>query len=155
MTLLSVTLVAGQTRNLTGKIISYDFEPCIQTKIFNVDTVEIGKTDLTGSFNIAVPSDTKTIIIADVGMEWKRLDLTDTCNNLEVILLPSWTYDFKTPSKVERLRKKEFDKLPTLHKSAFLKGLFKSEKPCYVVNFISHYDKKIKKHKTIKQMPST
>ena len=136
LTLLSVTQVAGQTRNLTGKILGYDFQPFVQTKIFNVDTVEIGKSDITGSFNITVPSDTKTIIIADVGMEWKRLELTDTCNNLEVILLPRWTYDFKTLKKVDKLRKKEFDKLPRLHKSAFGKGIFISDKPCYVDNFI-------------------
>lgn len=137
LTILSVTHVAGQTRNLTGKIIGYDFRPFIETKIFNVDTLEIGKTDLTGSFNITVPSDTKTIIIADVGMEWKRLDLTDTCNNLEVILLPRWTYDFKTLKSVDKLRKKEFDKLSSLHKTAFEKGIFKNYKPCYVDNFIS------------------
>lgn len=136
LTLLSVTHVAGQTRNLTGKIIGYDFQPFIQTKIFNVDTVELGKSDMTGSFNISIPSETKTLIIADVGMEWKRLDLTDTCNNLEIILLPSWTYDFKTLKKVDRLRKKEFDKLPRLHKSAFEKGIFTSDKPCYVDNFL-------------------
>jgi len=137
LTIISVTHTAGQTRNLTGKIIGYDFQPFINTKIFNIDTLEIGKTDMTGNFNIAVPYDTKTIIIADVGMEWKRLDLADTCNNIEVILLPSWTYDFKTLKKVDKLRKKEFDKLPSLHKTAFEKGIFKSYKRCYVDNFIS------------------
>lgn len=153
--LFSVTHVAGQTRNLTGKIIGYDFQPFIQTKIFNVDTVEIGRSDMTGSFNITVPSDTKTIIIADVGMEWKRLDLTDTCNNLEVFLLPRWTYDFKTLKRVDKLRKKEFDKLSRLHKTAFEKEVFISDKPCYVDNFIPINSKRKKIHKSKTQQPST
>ena len=137
MTLFFVTHVVGQTRTLTGKIIDDNFQPFIQVKIFNLDTVQLGKSDMTGSFSITIPSDTKTLIIADVGMEWKRLNLSDSCNNLEIILLPRWTYDFKTLKKVDRLRKKQFDKLPTLHKTAFEKGVFKSDKPCYVDNFIS------------------
>jgi hypothetical protein len=93
---------------------------------------------MNGNFSITIPPGTKTLLIACVGMEWKKLDLSDICSNLEIILLPSRTYDFKTPKKVERLRKKEFDKLPTLHKIAFEKGIFKSEKPCYIDNFISY-----------------
>ena len=134
--LFSATQVAGQTRHLSGKIIGFDFEPFMQTMIFNVDTVELGKSDMTGSFNISVPADTKTLIIATVGMELKRLDLTDTCNNLEIILLPSWTHDFKTLKQVDRLRKKDFNKLPKLHKTAFEKGIFTSDKPCYVDSYI-------------------
>lgn len=136
LTIFYMTQVVGQTRHLTGKIIGFDFEPFMQTMIFNVDTVELGKSDMTGSFNISVPSDTKTLIIATVGMEWKRLDLTDTCNNLEIILLPRWTHDFKTLKQVDRLRRKDFGKLPKLHKTAFEKGIFISDKPCYVDNFI-------------------
>ena len=141
LTLLFATHVAGQTRNLTGKIIGYDFQPFIQTKIFNIDTVLLGKSDMAGQFRITIPSDTKTLLVADVGMEWKKITLTDSCSILEIILLPSWTYDFKTLKKVDKLRKKEFDKLPRLHKTAFEKGIFKSDKPCYVDNFISIWSK--------------
>ncbi|MFT3935094.1 MAG: hypothetical protein QM726_15815 [Chitinophagaceae bacterium] len=136
LALFFVTHVVGQTRALTGKIIDDSFQPFMQVKIFNADTVQIGKSDMTGNFNITIPLNIKTLIIASIGMEWKRIDLTDTCNNIEIILLPSWTYDFRTLKKVDRLRKKEFDKLPRLHKSAFEKGIFISDKPCYVDNFI-------------------
>lgn len=136
LTLFSATLVSAQTRHLTGKIIGFDFEPVMQTIIYNVDTVELGKSNMAGSFNISVPADTKTLLIAFVGMEWKRLDLTDTCDNLEIILLPIWTHDFKTLKQVDRLRKKDFNRLPQLHKIAFAKGIFVSDKPCYIDNFI-------------------
>lgn len=138
MTLLFVTHVLGQTRTLTGKIIDNEFNPHFQVSIFNSDTVLLAKSDKNGNFSITVPTDTKTLIVADVGMEWKSLDLLRDCNNLEVILQLAATYDFMSPAKVDRLRKKEFDKLPGLHKSAFEKGIFQTDKPCFVDKFISH-----------------
>jgi len=142
LTLFFVTHVSGQTRTLTGRIIGDDFEPFIQAMIFNVDTAELGKSDMKGQFSIIVPSDTKTLVIAFVGMEWKKIHLSDSCNTLEIILLPSWTYDFKTLKKVDRLRKKQFDTLPLLHKAAFEKGVFQSNQPCYVDSFISNRSKR-------------
>ncbi len=138
LTLLCVTDVAAQLHTLTGKVIDDNFQPCIQVSIFNVDTVLLGKSDMIGNFGITIPYDTKTLIVAYVGMEWKRLDISDSCDNLDIILQPMWTYDFKSPAKVDRLRKRQFDKLSALHKSAFEKGIFKSKKPCYVDNFISN-----------------
>ncbi|MDD3788028.1 MAG: hypothetical protein PHO94_04965 [Petrimonas sp.] len=40
-----------------------------------------------------------------------------------------------SPKKVDRLRKKKFEKLPELHSQAFQKGLFKTEKPCVIREF--------------------
>ena len=150
-----VTQVPGQTRTLTGKIIDHELNPLSQVQIFNADTVPLTTSDANGHFSITVPSDTKTLIIATVGMEWKRLDLLNDCNYLEIILQPMWTYDFMLPAKIDRLRKKQFNKLPALHQSAFQKGIFKTEKPCYVDKFIS-FDKEMKeRHKAIKHMPGT
>jgi hypothetical protein len=146
--------VIGQTRTLTGKIIDQEFYPVYQVMVFNVDTVLLTTSDKNGNFSISVPLDTKSLIVASLAMEWKNLDITDACTNLEIILLPSGTYDFMTANKVDRLRKKQFDKLPTLHKSAFEKGLFKTEKPCYIDKFIS-IKKRLKEiHKNRTQQPS-
>ena len=152
LTLLVVTPVFGQTRTLTGKVIDDKFQPFIQVKIFNVDTVLLGKSDMNGNFSITIPLDTKTLKVADVGMEWKILDLLNDCNNLEIILQPMWTYDFMLPGKVDRLRKKQFDKLPALHQSAFQKGIFKTDKPCYIDKFISHKKEVIERHKARTRM---
>jgi hypothetical protein len=54
------------------------------------------------------------------------------------------TYDFKTPKKVDRLRMKRFKKLPELHKEAFAKGIFKTDKVCYTQEFMPNYKKKQK-----------
>jgi hypothetical protein len=155
MTLLLVTHVSGQTRTLTGKIIDNEFNPLAQVSIFRADTVLLAKSDKNGNFSITVPTDTKALIVADVGMEWKSLDLLSDCNNLEIILQLAATYDFISPAKVDRLRKKEFDKLPELHQSAFAKGIFKTDKPCYIDKFISHKKEMIERHKARTQQPST
>ena len=51
------------------------------------------------------------------------------------------TYDFITLKKVDKLRMKKFKKLPELHREAFEKGIFKTDKACYSQEFISHYKK--------------
>lgn len=142
ITLLLVTDVLGQTRSLTGKVIDDEFNPLPQVWISNADTVLLSTTDMGGNFSITIPSDTKTLIVATVGMEWKSLDLLNDCNNLDIILQLASTYDFMSPAKVDRLRKKQFDKLPALHQSAFAKGIFKTDKPCYVDKFIAEKKKR-------------
>ena len=155
MTLLLGTHVQGQTRTLTGKIIDKEFHPLWQVSIFNADTVLLAKSDKNGNFSITISPDTKSLIVADVGAEWKILDSLNDCNNLEIILQLAGTYDFMSPAKVDRLRKKEFDKLPALHQSAFEKGIFKTDKPCYLDKFIPHKKEMIKRHKARTKMPST
>jgi hypothetical protein len=88
-------------------------------------------------------------------MEWKFIDFSSECNNLEIILQPSATYDFMSVRKIDKLRKKEFDKLPVLHQQAFEKGVFKMNKPCFDDKFISIKKsfEYIKKSRT--RMPST
>ena len=137
ITLLFMTHLKGQTSSLSGKVIDSDFNQLPIVNIYNRDTVLLATTDRNGDFLINITQNPKTLIIATVGMEWKFLDIADNCNNLEIILLPRYTYDFMSLRKVDRLRKKQFNKLAALHKSAYEKGVFKSEKPCYIDKFIS------------------
>lgn len=136
-TLLLATPTIGQTRNLAGKVIDDHFHSVYQAGIFNSDTILLGETDLNGNFNIDIPLDTQTLIVASIGMEWKNIKLSGDCPNLEIILQPRATYDFISARKIDRLRKKEFNKLPSLHQKAFEQGIFKNNEPCYVDKFIS------------------
>ena len=68
----------------------------------------------------------------------ENFGLIKRIKNLEIILQLAGTYDFMSPAKVNRLRKKEFNKLSGLHKSAFEKGIFKTDKPCFIDKFIPH-----------------
>lgn len=153
--MLFVTHAIGQTNTLTGKVIDDELRPIYQASIFNADTVLLGQSDINGNFKLIIPSDTKSLIIAWVGMEWKFIDFSSECNNLEIVLQPSATYDFMSARKIDKLRKKDFDKLPALHQLAFNKGVFKTCKPCFIYKFISIKKsfEYIKKNRT--RMPST
>jgi hypothetical protein len=106
------------------------------------DTVEVGKTDLKGFFQVDIPASLKKILFRSVGIEPAIIELTDTCDEVEVVMMLSSSYDFKTPKKVDRLRMKRFKKLPELHKQAFAKGLFKTDSGCYTQKFIPYYKRK-------------
>lgn len=117
-------------RTVKGRIIDQFLENAIGVSILQNDTIEIGQSDLDGYFQINLPNETDKLIFAGVGYEWATITIPKECNNLEIIIFLAASYDFKTPRKVDRLRKKEFDKLPELHSQAFQKGLFITEKPC-------------------------
>ena len=132
----------SQNKTIKGRTITDQFETMSFVSIMINDTIEVGRTDLNGFFQIDIPVSEKKILFRSVGLEPAIIELVDTCNEVEVVMMLSSTYDFKTPKKVDRLRKKRFNKLPELHKEAFAKGIFKTDKACYTQEFIPHYKKK-------------
>lgn len=122
-------------RNLSGKTIDQFLESAIGITIFDKDTIQIGQSDLQGYFQIELQKETDTLIFAGVGYEWAKITVPKECENLEIILFLASTYDFMSPKKVDRLRKKEFEKLSELHSQAFQKGIFKTDEPCAIRNF--------------------
>lgn len=155
LTLLFVVNLFGQTQTITGKIITESFYPVYNAKVFNADSLPLTTADINGNFKLEIPTDTKTIIIGSIGMEWKKIDLTEECSNLEIILLNRAKYDFISADKVDRLRKEDFGKLPSLHKTAFEKNIFKTDTPCYKDNFVPIKNELKEIHKRRTQMPST
>lgn len=131
-------LVANcQARVITGKIIDENFVPVWGASIFTSDTILLCKTDSVGNFRLDLPSSTSSIRIAAVGLEWKIIKLRNECSQVDIVLLNNSSYDFMTLQEVDRLRKKEFKKLPKLHAKAFEQGIFTTQKPCYGDIFIS------------------
>jgi len=126
-------------QNINGRIIDQFSESAIGISIFDKDTTEIGKSDFNGYFKIKLPKENDKLIFAGVGYEWATITIPKGCNNPEIILFLASTYDFMSPKKVDRLRKKEFDKLPELHSQAFQKGFFKTEKPCIIRKFEPYF----------------
>lgn len=102
------------------------------------DTVEVGKTDLDVFFQIDMPVSVNNVLFRYIGMEPAQIVLVDNCNEVEIIMMLSGTYDFMTLKKVDRLRMKRFKKLPELHKEAFAKGIFKTDRACYTQTFIPY-----------------
>ena len=122
-------------RTLSGKTIDQFLESAIGITIFDKDTTKIGQSDLNGYFQIKLPKETDTLIFAGVGYEWATISVPKVCENLELVLCMASTYDFMSPKKVDKLREKEFEKLPELHSQAFQKGLFKTKEPCGIQTF--------------------
>ncbi|RAJ80263.1 hypothetical protein CLV59_105371 [Chitinophaga dinghuensis] len=134
----------SQNKTIKGRVISDDFEIVPLASIMINDTVEIGRTDLNGFFRIDIPASAKKILFRSVGLEPAIIELVDTCNEVEVVMILSGTYDFISHKKADRLRMKKFKKLPALHKEALMKGIFKTGKACYTQDFMPHYEKKQK-----------
>lgn len=126
----------SQNKTIKGRIIDERLELLPMVSILNNYNVEIGKTDINGFFQIEIPISENKLLLSDTGLEPLYIELTNKCNEIEVIMILSGSYDFKTLKKADRLRMKRFKKLPKLHKEAFEKGIFNTDKACYSQGFI-------------------
>ncbi len=129
----------GQTRVVTGRIISEEMEVLPAVLIQNSDTLLLGKTDIDGRFKIEIQQETDTLLIKSTVccFESRKIQVSNNCDNLDVILMLYVIYDFMPASKIDRIRKKRFRKLAKLYKLAFERGLFATEKPCYKQDLVS------------------
>lgn len=137
LALLMVTIAsAGQTKRMIGKVLSADLETLPSVQIMDKDTAKLGTGDLKGLFDISVPTNCDLLIIAFIGYEWQTIKLSTDCDTVEIILLPAVLYHHISHRKIDRLREKEFKKIPEIHKSAFSRGLFTKSQPCYSSEFV-------------------
>jgi hypothetical protein len=137
---LLVFKVHGQQKSIMGIVIDENLESIPGVTIFNTDTVEIGQANIDGEFDITISEDTNQLIFAFVGMEWLTIQFESNCNQLEVIMMFDAIYDFMTLRRVDRLRKKRFDKLSEVRKKAFEKGIFKTDTVNYKQEFVRYRD---------------
>ena len=128
----------SQNKTIKGRVISDQLETIPGVLIIINDTIKVGKTDINGFFQINIPVSEKKILFRYVGLEPTTIELLDKYDEVEVVMMLSGTYDFITLKKVDRLRMKRFKKLPKLHKEAFEKGIFKTDKACYKQEIIPY-----------------
>jgi len=137
--ILALQLVAffsnGQTRTITGKVLYDDFSPIYQAKIWDHKNIELGTTDINGEFKIDFPTNTAQLEIGMIGMEVSRIEVPTTCERIEIIMIPNGTYHYRSHKKIDRLRKRLYDRTIALHPIAFKKKLFTSATPCYQREF--------------------
>lgn len=148
LTLTSFLFVQAQDLTLKGRVISEDLEVLPEVKITNQKKELLGVTDIEGRFEISIPKEVLKLNISFVGMEPTTIELSGNCDFLEVVVLFETLYDFMSLKKVDRLRMKRFKKLPKLHKEAFEKGVFKTDKACYTQEFIPYRKKNKNDNKT-------
>lgn len=142
--LVSACCLYSQNKTIKGSALSNRFDTLHGVAIIINETLEVSRTDLNGFFQINIPDSVKKISFSGVGIEPTIIELIDRCDVVDIIMLLRGSNDYMTPKKSNRLRKKRFKKLPELHKMAFDKGIFKTEKACYTQEFIPYYMKKQK-----------
>jgi hypothetical protein len=126
----------GQVRTIKGKVVDqFRFEPILEVRIQDRDTVRLGTTDINGNFEIELSSGTDELLLSSIGMEWTSIKLPANCNNLEIIMMTDGTYDFMTIRKVNRKRYRMFMDLLNKHRQAYEKGAFTSNAPCFTYIF--------------------
>ena len=141
---VSTSILHAQNKLIKGRVVDDNLETLPYVSIVINDTVKTGRTDLNGFFQINIPISVKKISFKSVGLEPATVRLADECDEVEVVMMLSGSYDFITLRRVDKLRMKIFMKLPKLHKAAFEKGIFKTDNACYTQEFIPYY-KKIQK----------
>ena len=136
---ISTYSIYSQTKTIKGRVIAEDLETMPGVSIMIKDTVEVGKTDMNGYFQIDIPISEKKILFWFVGLEPTTIELVDKCDKTEVVMMYIYTYDFITLKRAEKKREKRYKKLPEIHRQAFEKGIFKTDKACYIRNFEPFY----------------
>ena len=140
LTVLIILIVSNcnlysQNKIIKGRTITDQLETMSFVSIMISDSVEVGKTDLYGFFEITLPVAEEKICFKSVGLEPTVIKLLGACSAVDVIMMLNSSYDFKSSKKVDRLRKKRFNRLPKLHKQAFAKGIFQTDRACYSQEF--------------------
>jgi hypothetical protein len=133
--LLTSVLSNGQTRTITGRVLFDDLSPGYQVKVWTHDTLQLGTSGVNGDFTIELPTSEDEMEIGMIGMEIASVKVPPNCYRVDVILIPEGTYHYRSHKKIDRMRKRLFDKIPELHSNAFAKGLFGTPAPCFTREF--------------------
>jgi hypothetical protein len=141
---VSTCSLYAQNKTIKGRVIDDDLETLPYVFIMINDTIKVGKTDLNGFFQIEIPVSVKKILFGYLGVDLATIELTDKCDEVDVVMMLTGTYDFMSLKKADRLRMKRFKQLAEIHKEAFDKGIFKTDTACYTQEFIPLYKKKQK-----------
>ncbi|MFY7733008.1 MAG: hypothetical protein ACOVSR_05955 [Bacteroidia bacterium] len=128
----------GQTKKINGRVITEDFEIIPQVSIKCNDTTIISKVDMNGYFEIEIPIKNINLSFGFIGMEWTNIQLTENCDKIELIMFLDSTYDFMTFRKIDRIRRRNFKKLPNLYQIAHKKGIFTLTNQCFKQIFVPY-----------------
>ena len=134
---MSLSSLFGQ-KTIKGRILDGELESLSFADIFNTDTIKIGSSDFNGYFKLTIPNETSKIMFRYLGFEPLTISFDNNCKYFEVIMLSAATYDRRSNRKIDKLRRKEYNKLAKLYKRAFNEGKFINKEICYTFDFIPH-----------------
>lgn len=121
----------GQENIVTGKVIDTQLMELPMALIRSGSKI-IDTTDFNGNFKFKLTPDIKQITIDFVGFDSETINMSKSCNVIEVVMVETGTYDFISLKAAERKRIRRRNKiLPKLYAEAYKKKIFNREKPCW------------------------
>lgn len=133
-------ILYSQNKTIKGRVIAEDFDVLQGVAISIKDTIEVGKTDIKGFFEVKIPDSENKLSFDFVGLESATIHLKENCESVDLIMMYDVTYDFIPLKRIDRKRKKRYKKLEKVYCEAFKKGLFESKEPCYIRYFEPFYE---------------
>ena len=134
--ILSIIPIFSQNRVIQGKVIDeMERQPIIGAHIIINDSIKVGETGIDGCFQFETPLSINKLSFQYFGMEDADLKLSDNCNYIELIMIYMPTYDFMSFRKINKIRKRRYKNLPTLHNKAYKEGVFLFPDVCYIQVF--------------------
>jgi hypothetical protein len=121
----------SQSRTVNGLLFDPGMSPLWGIHIYINDSVKVGETAAKGNYEITIPVGVDSIIFRGVGFEPLLVRLAPGCSRVEAIMISAGSYDFMSPAKVDRQRRRYIKKISKLYPVAVQKGLFASDPPCY------------------------
>jgi hypothetical protein len=122
----------GQERIITGKIIGQELTEFPGVVVMDSDTEKVlDTTNFDGKFEFKYSSDIKKIKFIFVMTQEEEIEISESCNHIELILLEEWIYDFVSLKTAERKKRRDRKRiLPKLYAEAYENGIFKNKKSC-------------------------
>jgi hypothetical protein len=134
--ILSIVPIFSQNRVIQGKVIDeMERQPIIGAYIIINDSIKVGETGIDGCFQFETQLSINKLSFQYFGMEDADLKLSDNCNYIELIMIYMPTYDFMSFRKINKIRKRRYKNLPTLHNKAYKEGVFLFPDVCYIQVF--------------------
>jgi len=121
--------------SINGKVVDDGLYPFPGVELIINDKI-LAVTDFDGKFNIEIDKNTSQIVFRLAGTEPLTVTLKNDCNKIELIFPnDGGCYLGASLQKVNRIRKRNFEKRKKLYKTAYEKGIFSSESLCGEIQF--------------------
>ena len=89
----------AQNRSVNGLLLDQDMYPIWGIQIYLHDSIEVGRTDTQGKFEITLPVGIDLIIFRGVGFEPLLVRVTPGCSRIEAFMVMAGSYDFMSLAK--------------------------------------------------------
>ena len=130
-------MIYGQ-HEVSGIVMDESLLPIVGAQVYIDDVRQpLATTGIDGRFNVNLLSLDDTLRVSFIGFETAEITLNEECDSLFIPIEEVGLYHYKSTRKVDRLRKKRFNELSSVHLAAYNAGIAKRPSPCYYRAFSS------------------